>query len=37
MADKKMTDLRKLILAVMRGGGALTYPVAATEIQAIQV
>lgn len=37
MADKKMTDLRKLILAVMLGGGVLTYPVAATEIQAIQV
>lgn len=37
MADKKMTDLKKLILAVMLGGGVLTYPAGATEIQAIQV
>lgn len=32
-----MTDLKKLILTVMLGGGVLTHPVTATEIQAIQV
>jgi|GEM_PF-1353935 len=37
MADKKMTDLKKLIVAALLGAGVLTYPAGATEIQAIQV